>query len=99
MAIVWYHGEFTDRIFYGSPAWTKTSEFEQSVEVRTDAKSESGIVQGFSSMNISPGRDPYTAFTSFLVSDHVLLAVITLFLQTLAFYHVNDVIYIHLNNS
>ena len=43
---------------------------EQSVEVRTDAKSESGIVEGFltASMNISPGRDPYTVFTSFLVS-------------------------------
>ena len=26
-----------------------------------------------------------------LFSSHVLLAVITLFLQTLAFYHVNDV--------
>ena len=44
-------------------------------------------------MNISPGPDPYIVFTSFLVSlsSHVLLAVITLFLQTLAFYHVNDV--------
>ena len=60
MTIFWYHGEFTDRIFYWSPAWTKTTEFEQSVEVRTDAKSESGIVEGFPSMNISPGRDPYT---------------------------------------
>ena len=59
MTIVWYHGEFTDRIFYWSPTWTKTSEFEQSVEVRTDVKSESGIVEGFPSMNISPGRDPY----------------------------------------
>ena len=68
MTIVWYHGEFTDRIFYWSPTWTKTSEFEQSVEVRTDVKSESGIVEGFPSMNISPGRDPYTVFTSFLVS-------------------------------
>ena len=68
MAIVWYHGEFTDRIFYWSSAWTKTSEFEKSVEVRTDVKSESGIVEGFPSMNISPGRDPYTVFTSFLVS-------------------------------
>ena len=37
MTIFWYHGEFTDRIFYWSPAWTKTTEFEQSVEVRTDA--------------------------------------------------------------
>ena len=91
MTIVWYHGEFTDRIFYWSPTWTKTSEFEQSVEVRTDAKSESGIVQGFPSMNISPGLEPYTVFTAFLVSNHVLLAVITLFLQTLAFYYVNDV--------
>ena len=43
MTIVWYHGEFTDRIFYWSPTCTKTSEFEQSVKVRTDAKSESGI--------------------------------------------------------
>ena len=70
MTIVWYHGEFTNRIFYWSPTRTKTSEFEQSwsVEVRTDAKSESGIVEGLSSMNISPGRDPYTVFTSFLVS-------------------------------
>ena len=54
-------------------------------------KSESGIVEGFPSMNISPGLDPYTVFTSFLASSHVLLAVITLFLQALAFYHVNDV--------
>ena len=23
MTIVWYHGEFTDRIFYWSPTWTK----------------------------------------------------------------------------
>ena len=46
----------------------KTSEFEQSVEVRTDAKSESGLVEDFPSMNISPGRDPYTVFTSFLAS-------------------------------
>ena len=68
MTIVWYHGEFTDRIFSWSPTWTKTSEFEQSVEVRTDAKSESRIVEGFPSMNISPGRDPYTVIASFLVS-------------------------------
>ena len=68
MIIVWYHGEFTYIIFYKSPTWTKTSEFEQSVEVTTDAKSESGIVEGFPSMNISPGRDSYTVFTSFLVS-------------------------------
>ena len=51
--------------FYWSPTWTKTSEFEQSVEVRTDAKSES---EGLASMITSPGRDPYTVFTSFLVS-------------------------------
>ena len=68
MIIVWYHGEFTYRIFYWSPTCTKTSEFEQSVEVTTDAKSESGIVEIFHSMNISPGRDSYTVFTSFLVS-------------------------------
>ena len=47
-----------------SPTYTNTTEYEQSVEVRTDAKSESGIVQGFPSMNISPGRDPYAVFTS-----------------------------------
>ena len=40
-------------------------------------------------MNISPGRDPFTVLR--LSSSHVLLAVITLFLQALAFYHVNDV--------
>ena len=34
----------------------------------TDAKTESGLVDGFPSMNISPGRHPYTVFTSFLVS-------------------------------
>ena len=68
MTIVWYQGEFNDRIFYWSPTWTKTYEFEQSVELRTDVKSESGIVEGFPSMNISPGREPYTVFTSFLVS-------------------------------
>ena len=85
MTIVWYHGEFTDRIFYWSPTWTKTSEFEQSVEVRTDAKSESGIVEGFPSMNISPSRDPYTVFTSFLVSRLVscYYSVLTLHSTTL----------------
>ena len=50
-----------------SPARTNTSGFEQSVEVRIDGKSESGLVDGFPGMNISPGRDPYTVFTSFLV--------------------------------
>ena len=68
MTIVWYHGKFTERIFYWSTTWTKTPQFEQSVEVRTDAKSESGIVKGFPSINISPGRDPYTVFASFLIS-------------------------------
>ena len=51
-----------------STTWKNTSGFEQSVEVRTDAKSKSGHVDGSLSMNISPGRDPYTVFTSFLVS-------------------------------
>ena len=50
------------------PTWTNTSGFEQSVEVRTGTKSESGLVNGFPSMNISPGRDHCTVFTSFLVS-------------------------------
>ena len=68
MTIVWYHRECTDRIFYWSLTWTKISEVKQSVEVRTDAKSESGIVEGFPSMNICLGRDPYAVFTSFLVS-------------------------------
>ena len=54
--------------FVESPTSTNTSGFEHSVEVRTDAKSESGLVDGFPSMNISSGRDPYTVFTSFLVS-------------------------------
>ena len=36
----------------GSP----TSEFQQSVEVRTDAKSESGVVEGFPSRPNLPGR-------------------------------------------
>ena len=85
----WYPGEFIDRIFYWSPTWTKASEFEESVEVRTDAKSESGIVEGFPSMNISPVETRRLFLRLF--SSHVLLAVITLFLQTLAFYHVNDV--------
>ena len=56
----------------GSPTWTNTSGFEQSVEVLTDAKTESGLVDGFPSMNISPGRDPYNVFTS-LFSSHVFL--------------------------
>ena len=51
-----------------SPTSTNTSGFEHSVEVRTDAKSESGLVDDFPSMNISSGRDPYTVFMSFLVS-------------------------------
>ena len=50
------------------PTWTNTSGLEQSVEVRTGTKSESGLVNGFPSMNISPGRDHCTVFTSFLVS-------------------------------
>ena len=50
-----------------SPTWTNTFGFEHSVEVRTDAKSESGLVDGFPSMIISPGGDPYTVFTFFLV--------------------------------
>ena len=56
----------------GSPTWTNTSGFEQSVEVITYAKTESGLVDGFPSMNISPGRDPYNVFTS-LFSSHVFL--------------------------
>ena len=56
-----------------SPTWTNTSGFEQSVEVITDAKTESGLVDGFPNMNISPGRDPYNVFTS-LFSSHVFLA-------------------------
>ena len=73
----------------GSPTWTNTSGFEQSVEVLTDAKTESGLVDGFPSMNISPGRDPYNVFTS-LFSSRLLRGFITLLLQTLAFYYVND---------
>ena len=56
-----------------SPTWTNTPGFEQSVEVITDAKTESGIVDGFPSMNISPGRDPYNVFTS-VFSSHVFVA-------------------------
>ena len=52
-------------------------------------KSESGIVEGFPSMNISPGRDPYTVFTSFFVSR--LVSGYYPVLTDLAFYHVNDV--------
>ena len=55
-----------------SPTWTNTSGLEHSVEVRTDAKSESGLVDGFPSMNISLGRDPDT-FSS-LFSSHVLVS-------------------------
>ena len=44
------------------------TEFSIEAQVRTDAMSKSGVVEGFSSMNISPGRDPYTVFTSLLVS-------------------------------
>ena len=51
-----------------SATWTNTPGLEQSVEVRTEVKSESELVDGFPSMNISPGRDPYTVFMSFLVS-------------------------------
>ena len=57
-----------------SPTWTNTSGFENLVEVRTDAKSESGLVDGFPSMNISSGRHPYTVFTSQFLEPHVLLA-------------------------
>ena len=63
------------------PTWTNTSGFEQSVEVRTGTKSESGLVNGFPSTNISPGRR--IALFSLLFSCHIL--------QTLAFYYVNDV--------
>ena len=51
-----------------SPTWTNTSGFEQSVEVITDARTESGLVHGFPSMNISPGLDPYNVFTSLFSS-------------------------------
>ena len=76
--------------FVESPTSTNTSGFEHSVEVRTDAKSESGLVDGFLSMNISPGRDPYTVFHVF---SRLMTCqrVITLFLQRLAFYYVDDV--------
>ena len=66
-----------------------TPGLDQSVEVRTDAKSESGHVDGSLSMNISPGRDPYTVFTSFLVS-HLLSGCYPV-LTDASFYHVNDV--------
>ena len=39
-----------------------------SVEVRPDTKSESGLVDGFPSMNISPARDTCTVFISFIIS-------------------------------
>ena len=68
-SIVWYHGEFTDRIFYWKPkVELNSSQFEQSVEVRTDTKSESGLVEGFLRTNFSPDRDPYNVFTSFRIS-------------------------------
>ena len=89
VTIVWYHREFTDRIFYWSPTWTKTSELEQSVEMRTDAKSESALSKVFPAWTFLHVETP-TLFL-LLFSSHVLLAVITLFLQTLAFYHVSDV--------
>ena len=62
-----------------------------SVEVRPDTKSESGLVDGFPSMNISPARDTCTVFISFIMHLTSCQRVITLFLQTLAFYYVNDV--------
>ena len=89
MTIVWYYGEVTDRIFYWSPTWTKTSELEQSVGVRTDMKSESGIPEGSPAWTFLQVETP--TLLLLLFSSQVLLAVITLFLQTLAFYHVNDV--------
>ena len=58
--------------------------------MRIDAKSESGLVDGLPSMKISPDRDPYTDFTSFLVS-RLVSGFITLFSQALAFYHVSHV--------
>ena len=87
--IVWYRGEFANIIFYWSPTWTKTSEFEQSVGVRTDMKSESGMPEGSPAWTFLQVETP--TLLLLLFSSHVLLAVITLFLQTLAFYHVNDV--------
>ena len=89
MTIVSYHGEFTNRIFYWSPAWTKTSEFEQSVEVRTDAKSNPTLSKVSPAWTFLQVETP-TLFLR-LFSSHVLSAVITLSLQPLAFYHVNDV--------
>ena len=62
-----------------SPTRTNTSELEQSVEVRSDAKSESALSKVY----------PYTVFTSFLVS-HLLSGCYPV-LTDASFYHVNDV--------
>ena len=73
-----------------SPTSTNTSGFEHSVEVRTDEKSETSLVDGFPSMNIFSTSRPLYCFHVFscLTSCY---RVITLFLHTLAQYYVNDV--------
>ena len=48
-----------------SPTSTNTSGFEHSVEVRTDEKSETGLVDGFPSMNIFSTSRPLHCFHVF----------------------------------
>ena len=72
-----------------SPTWTNTSEFKQSVEVRSDTKSESALSKVYPTWTFSPGRDPYTVVTSFLVSR--LVSCYYPVLTDASFYHVNDV--------
>ena len=60
--------------FVESPTSTNTSGFEHSVEVRTDAKSESGLVDGFPSMNINFLQVDTPTLFSRLFSSHDLSA-------------------------
>ena len=56
----------------------------------TDAKTESGLVDGFPSMNIFSKSRPYTVFTSFLVS-RLVSGLLPCSYRRHPFYYVNDV--------
>ena len=95
-SIVWYHGKINDRIFYWKPNLDKYPWIGTIIRGEKWRKVWISIVKGLPNMNISPGRDPYTVFTSLLVS-HLVSSYYPV-LTDASFYHVNDVKYTHLNN-
>ena len=90
MTIVWYHGEFTDRIFLLKPS------VDKNLWIRTISRGENWREVWIRHCRRFPQHEHFSRSRPLhyflrLFSSHVLLAVITLFLETLAFYHVNDV--------